>query len=156
MELHFVIENERLYDELPGMFEFHGQRADAIEAGAAFSVRPGDLYLLDGAALSSWSKLTMGGTSLDNLNRVLICGNKSVQLSDREYSLMRLLMLRRDMCVAKNIIFHYIWGHDSEATENNVEAYIRLLRKKLKGIDSDLQIETIRWHGYRLSKLMNP
>lgn len=156
MELHLLIENEKLSQIVPGMFEFHGQKTDIIDSGTYFSVTPEDLYLLDGAALCRWSELSLGETTLDHLDRVLMCRDRSVQLSDREYGVMRLLMQRPDRCVAKKTIFHRVWGYDSEATENSVEVYIRFLRRKLCQIDSDLQIETVRWYGYRVSKLKNP
>ena len=43
-----------------------------------------------------------------------------------------------------------VWGDDSDAEDNNVEAYISFLRKKLSFLGSRVQISTIRKVGYRL------
>jgi len=43
-------------------------------------------------------------------------------------------------------------GIDSSAGDNNVEAYVSFLRKKLAHVGSRLKIETIRMAGYRLTE----
>jgi DNA-binding response OmpR family regulator len=43
-----------------------------------------------------------------------------------------------------------IWGYDSEAELNIVWVYISTLRKKLKGIDADIEIKAQRGLGYYL------
>ena len=43
-----------------------------------------------------------------------------------------------------------VWGDDSDAEDNNVEAYISFLRKKLQFLGSRVGITTIRKVGYRL------
>jgi DNA-binding response OmpR family regulator len=43
-----------------------------------------------------------------------------------------------------------VWGMESEALSNNLEAYMSFLRKKLKIIGSKVSIKTIRNMGYRL------
>ncbi|MCQ5122542.1 winged helix-turn-helix domain-containing protein [Massilicoli timonensis] len=45
-----------------------------------------------------------------------------------------------------------VWGNESDVEENNVEAYISFLRKKLRYLGSSVQIENIRKVGYRLEK----
>ena len=48
-----------------------------------------------------------------------------------------------------------VWGVESSAVDNNVEAYISFLRKKLKFLGSNTQIETVRKVGYRLESSSN-
>ena len=43
-----------------------------------------------------------------------------------------------------------VWGSDSTAEDNNVESYIRFVRKKLDFLGSRARIETLRKAGYRL------
>ena len=66
---------------------------------------------------------------------ILNCGDNAVQLSRRE--------------LEETLLMH-VWGMDSEATDNNVEAYISFLRKKLRYIGSKVTISTQIRIGYRL------
>lgn len=54
------------------------------------------------------------------------------------------------MLTAKSALEDRVWGYDSNAVENHVEAYIGFLRKKLASIGSDVRIEAIRRLGYHL------
>ena len=95
-------------------------------------------------------ELIFGNTSLDLSSSKLICGEKSVRLSAKEFDVMRLLMQSRDRNLSKEALLARVWGYDSNAVENHVEVYIGFLRKKLKSIGSDVSIEAIRRLGYHL------
>lgn len=94
--------------------------------------------------------LRYGNTTLDLTGYVLSTEHCSVRLSKKEFDVMRLLMQFQGRSVRKDMLLTRIWGYESNATENNVEAYVGFLRKKLKSIGSDLKIETIRLLGYHL------
>ena len=95
----------------------------------------------------------MGFADLDlDLNSCdLSCNKKSIHLSFKEFSLMKLLMANPKQTVPKELIIERVWGADSSAEDNNVEAYISFLRKKLKFLGSAVRIETLRKLGYRLN-----
>lgn len=95
-------------------------------------------------------ELVYGNTSLDLSSGKLICGEKSVRLSAKEFDVMRLLMQSKDRNLSKEALLARVWGYDSNAVENHVEVYIGFLRKKLKNIGSDISIEAIRRLGYHL------
>ena len=95
-------------------------------------------------------ELVFGNTSLDLSSGKLICGEKSVRLSAKEFDVMRLLMHSKDRNLSKEALLARVWGYDSNAVENHVEVYIGFLRKKLKSIGSDISIEAIRRLGYHL------
>jgi len=80
----------------------------------------------------------------------LLCGEQILRLSFKEFEVLRLLMSRPGIVTAKETLLIKVWGAESEAEDNNVEAYISFLRKKLSFLQSDVQIETIRKVGYRL------
>lgn len=94
--------------------------------------------------------LRYGNTSLDLSGYVLSTEQKSIRLSKKEFDVMRLLMQFQGRSARKDVILTRVWGYDSNAVENNVEAYVGFLRKKLKSIGSDLKIENIRMLGYHL------
>ena len=95
-------------------------------------------------------ELRFGNTALDLGSGQLVCGEKSVRLSARDFDVMRLLMQSRERILSKEIILARVWGFDSNAVENHVEVYVGFLRKKLRSIGSDVRIEAIRRLGYHL------
>ena len=80
----------------------------------------------------------------------LLCGERSVRLSRKEYDLMALLLQNGQQVVSKEQILLKIWGYDSAAEENSVEVYISFLRRKLSHLHSRVRIKTLRMVGYCL------
>jgi DNA-binding response OmpR family regulator len=99
---------------------------------------------------SQVDELAFGNTSLDLSSSLLVCGEKNVRLSAREFDVMRLLLQNGSRIVSKETILARVWGYDSNAVENHVEVYVGFLRKKLRSIGSDIRIEAIRRLGYHL------
>ena len=95
-------------------------------------------------------ELVLGNTALDLDTCTLLCGEKSIRLSAREFDVMRFLLQAGDRVVSKESLLARVWGYDSSAVENHVEVYIGFLRKKLRSIGSDLSISAVRRLGYRL------
>nr|MBQ4320126.1 response regulator transcription factor [Clostridia bacterium] len=88
--------------------------------------------------------------SLHTTDMTLHCGYRRVKLSYKEFEVMRILMLNSHSIIRKESLLVKIWGSDSEAVYNNVEAYISLLRKKLFQIGSGVYISAVRGVGYQL------
>ncbi len=53
--------------------------------------------------------------------------------------------------VSKELLIERVWGVESSAEDNNVEAYVSFLRKKMRFLGSQACIETIRKAGYRFA-----
>ncbi|HBP24721.1 MAG TPA: DNA-binding response regulator [Oribacterium sp.] len=94
--------------------------------------------------------LVFGNTSLDLSSSTLICEDKSLRLSAKEFDVMRMLMQQKEKNLSKEAILQKVWGFDSEAVENHVEVYVGFLRKKLHSIGSNVQIVAARRLGYHL------
>ncbi len=77
-------------------------------------------------------------------------GTKSVHLNFKEFELLKLLINNHGTAVTKDSIITKIWGYDSDASDNNVEAYISFLRKKLAFLGSSAKINALRKVGYVL------
>ncbi|MCM1042854.1 MAG: response regulator transcription factor [Corallococcus sp.] len=88
--------------------------------------------------------------TLDTSNYTLSCGDKSVSLGAKEYGILKLMLTNPTQVISKDTIISKIWGLDSDITENNIEAYMSFLRKKLYFIGSKLTILTKRMLGYYL------
>ena len=88
--------------------------------------------------------------SLDIKSAALRCGGESVQLSRKEFDVMKVFLYNPTMTITKETLIINAWGADSEATDNNVEVYISFLRKKLRYLRSRVTIRNIQRIGYRL------
>lgn len=96
------------------------------------------------------SELSFADLVLSLSNAELVCGRKHVQLSFKELEVMRILLSNPRTIVPKEDLIIKVWGIDSDAEDNNVEAYISFLRKKLTYLGSAVAIGTVRKIGYRL------
>lgn len=79
-------------------------------------------------------------------------GERALSLNAKELELMRLLMLNSNQVLPKETLLMKVWGYDTEASDNNVEAYISFLRKKLTLLGSKVTISVVRRVGYRLEE----
>lgn len=95
-------------------------------------------------------EVSLGNTTLDLSSATLLCGERRVRLSAKEFDIMRLLFQAGERNLSKETILARAWDYDSDAVENHVEVYIGFLRKKLSSIGSNVRIETIRRMGYHL------
>lgn len=95
--------------------------------------------------------LAAGDLSLNLESFDLACGAKSIHLSFKEFSLARVLMANPGQVVSKDLLIEKVWGIESSAEDNNVEAYVSFLRKKLAFLGSSCRIETLRKAGYRFA-----
>ncbi len=95
-------------------------------------------------------ELAFGNTVLDLASSTLVCGEKSIRLTAREFDVMRLLLQSGGRNLSKEVILSRVWGYDSAAVENHVEVYVGFLRKKLRSIGSNIRIEAARRLGYHL------
>ena len=94
--------------------------------------------------------ITFGDLILATSTQELKCGSKSIRLNTKEFELMRYLMINGENILSKETIINKIWGYDSEAGDNNVEAYVSFLRRKLSSLKSNVSIAVIRMKGYHL------
>ena len=77
-------------------------------------------------------------------------GEKSVRLSLKEFEVLKILLSNPKSVVTKETLISKVWGMESDAEDNNVEAYISFLRKKLADLGAGVSINTLRKVGYRL------
>lgn len=95
--------------------------------------------------------LAFGNLSLDQSTYCLRGPEKSIQLGKKEYEIMRILLVNRDMVISKELLLQKVWGSERNAVDNNVEIYISFLRKKLSFLKTNVSIVTMRHFGYRLT-----
>lgn len=113
------------------------------------------LARLRALARRSSSKLTadivqVGNLALNRVTQSVSRGGKEIQLSSREFQLLNLLIQNKGVVIPRDVILDRIWGLESNVSSNNLDAYVRLLRKKISLSDEDVVIKNIRGVGYKL------
>ncbi len=94
--------------------------------------------------------LTAGDLVLDPADRTCRRGDVEIELTPREFGLLRYLMHRAGEPVSKQDLIDHVWA--DEALEVNVlQVYIGYLRRKVDEPFDRNAIETVRGHGYRLA-----
>lgn len=100
--------------------------------------------------------LSGGDLELNLESEDLVCRSedgqqRSIHLSHREFQLAQVLLANFGNVVTRNTLISKIWGYESFAEDNSVEAYVSFLRKKLRFLKSRTQIKTLRKVGYSLT-----
>ena len=92
--------------------------------------------------------LRVGDLELDLGSYVARRGGRTIDLTAKEFALLRYLMRNAGRVLTKAQITDHVWGYDSEAASNVVEIYIHYLRDKIdRGFARPL-IRTVRGVGY--------
>jgi len=93
--------------------------------------------------------LVSGPLTLDShLHKVTFEG-RQLDLTAREFDLLKLLMQHPRHVLSRQVILDRVWGFNFYGSDNNVEVYVGYLRSKL-GDQGRQLIETVRGMGYRL------
>ena len=92
----------------------------------------------------------IGEFSLNRTTKVLKKKDQVIQLSPREFQIFDLLAQNLGVVVPRDIILDRIWGLERDITSNNIDSYMKILRKKLQEVDGNISIKTVRGIGYRL------
>jgi DNA-binding response OmpR family regulator len=90
--------------------------------------------------------LSAGDVRLDLMTRRATVGDRTVDLTAREFSLLETLLRHADQVLSREQLLSQVWGYFFDPGTNLVNVYVNALRKKL-GPDT---IETVRGVGYRL------
>ena len=94
--------------------------------------------------------ISFGKVTLDCASYDLAGPGGGTKLAGKEFQMMEMLMRSPRKLISTEAFMDRIWGYDSEAELNIVWVYISTLRKKLKGIDADIEIKAQRGVGYYL------
>ena len=77
---------------------------------------------------------------------------ENISVNNKEFQLLEYLMKNPDRILSREMIYDRVWAMESDASSNNLEAYMSFVRKKLKLIGSNVSIKTVRNMGYKLVK----
>ena len=95
--------------------------------------------------------LTVGNLNMNLLKYEVYRGNEKVDLTLKEFELLKLLLENKGKVLSRNYLLDKIWGYDYYGETRTVDVHIRYLRKKIEGDDSsEKYIQTIRGVGYKI------
>jgi DNA-binding response OmpR family regulator len=77
-------------------------------------------------------------------------GGEPVELTNKEYALLALLMRRPGQVLTRTQIAEQVWGLDFDNESNVIDVYIRYLRKKIDAGRERPLIRTVRGAGYTM------
>lgn len=87
---------------------------------------------------------------IDSNRRQVYRGDRLVELTTREFDILKLLAENADRPVRREVIFERVWGDEFETETDPVKVYINFLRRKLNARGEHDLIRAIRGYGYVL------
>lgn len=94
--------------------------------------------------------IKVGQVILDPLKRQVLNGDRTVDLTPREFALLEFLMRNAGRTVSRSRIAEAVWNYQFDPETNVVDVYVNYLRKKVAFESSGATIRTVRSVGYRL------
>jgi two-component system, OmpR family, copper resistance phosphate regulon response regulator CusR len=95
-------------------------------------------------------RLRCGDLELDMVTRRVTRGEHTLDLTTRQYELLRYLMQHGGEIVTRDMLAHHVWKDDSGIMTNVIEVYINQLRRKLERPELPSLLHTVRGAGYVL------
>ena len=90
--------------------------------------------------------LKLGNIVLDREKHSVAVGKEPVELTYKEYELLKLLMTNAGIVTTRELILDRVWGIDFEGESRTLDMHIKTLRQKLK--EEGSLIKTVRNVGY--------
>ena len=76
--------------------------------------------------------------------------NERINIINKEFQLLEYFMNNPNQFLSKEMIYDKVWGIENDSISNNLEAYLSFIRKKLKLINSNVNIKALRNLGYKM------
>lgn len=76
--------------------------------------------------------------------------NENVELVCKEMQILEYFINNKEQILSKEQIYDRVWGIDNEIESNSLEVYLSFVRRKLKAIDSNVVIRSVRGLGYKM------
>jgi heavy metal response regulator len=109
--------------------------------------------LLRRESLLKTPKIQVGDLIMDTLTREVWRGERKIELTNKEYSILEYFMTRPNMVITRTMLEENAWDYEYDSMSNIIDVYIRRLRRKIDGEAEDSLIQTVRGAGYRLKTL---
>ena len=100
------------------------------------------------SGIESDNTLRLGELLIDLGNYKAFVGGRPMELTYKEYELLRFLATNRDKVFTREALLNRVWGYDFYGGARTVDVHIRRLRSKIEDGHHTF-IETVRNVGYR-------
>jgi DNA-binding response OmpR family regulator len=94
--------------------------------------------------------LRVGDLMLNVDTHEVLRGERSVELTQREFELLEYLMRNERIVISRQRLLDEVWGYDPFSTTNTIEVFVSNLRRKLESEGEPRLLHTIRGAGYVL------
>lgn len=88
--------------------------------------------------------------TIDLVSRTVYRGNRRIELSPREFDLLRVFAENAEKVLTRSELLDLVWGIDRDVIPNTVETYVSFLRAKIDSGERVKLIQTLRGAGYSL------
>ena len=78
---------------------------------------------------------------------------KKIRLTTREFQILELIARNAKQIITREVLIDRIWGMEKDITNNSIDAYIKLIRKKLEQISNKKLVHNARSVGYYWEKI---
>ena len=97
-------------------------------------------------------KITLGDLEIDFVTRQVRKGSRRVELTNREFRILEMLMRNAGRVVTRSMLLEAVWGYRFDPQTNIIDQHVSRLRQKVDQPDGSSIIETVRGLGYRVAK----
>ena len=89
-----------------------------------------------------------GNIIVDDKQHTCLISDHEVYLTNKEFSILKLLLKNKSSVVSKEVIFKDVWETDFIGETRTLDMHIKSLRQKLNAHEANVEIKTIRGVGY--------
>ncbi|MFS1663200.1 response regulator transcription factor [Streptococcus sp. zg-JUN1979] len=94
--------------------------------------------------------LSYHGLVLSSKDRSASYDNRAIKLTNTEFELLKCLLIKPEEAVSRDELLNTVWGYESDVETRVTDDTIKRLRKKLRGVESHVLIETVWGYGFKL------
>jgi DNA-binding response OmpR family regulator len=94
--------------------------------------------------------LCVADLELDSLKHRVRRGERRLDLTNREYSILEQLMRNPGQVVSRTMLAEHVWEQDFDPMSNVIDVHIARLRRKVDGEGEPKLLQTVRGRGYRI------
>jgi two-component system cell cycle response regulator CtrA len=100
--------------------------------------------------------ISCGDISIDTTNRTVYVNGQEIHMTNKEYAILELLVMKRDTLITKETFLNHLYGGLDEPEVKIIDVFICKLRKKLASFGAKQSIITVWGKGYMMKSEPSP